>query len=110
MTGSVYSVRVKGLRWGAVGIRRREAPEPTAPHLLANVTFVGVRGWLVGRSEERRVGKDELGVDLGGRRIIKKSLFLVTESYVLYAKTFRLSPSSAVLKQGRNKGHWRCPQ
>ena len=47
MTGSVYSVRVKGLRWGAVGIRRREAPEPTAPHLLANVTYGGVRGWLV---------------------------------------------------------------
>ena len=27
---SVYSVRVKGLRWGAVGIRRREVPEPTS--------------------------------------------------------------------------------
>ena len=38
------------------------------------------------------------------------SLFLCTESYVLYAKTFRLSPSSAVLKQGRNKGHWGYPQ
>ena len=47
MTGSVYSVRVNGLRWGAVGIRRREAPEPTAPRLLANVTYGGVRGWLV---------------------------------------------------------------
>ena len=26
-SGSVYSVRVNGLRWGAVGIRRREAPK-----------------------------------------------------------------------------------
>ena len=27
------------------------------------------------RSEERRVGKDVVGVDLGGRRIIKKKFF-----------------------------------
>ena len=27
------------------------------------------------RSEERRVGKDDVCVDLGGRRIIKKNFF-----------------------------------
>ena len=40
MTGSVYSVRVKGLRWGAVGIRRREAPEPTVHR---NKDFITVK-------------------------------------------------------------------
>ena len=51
MTGSVYSVKVNGLRRGAVRIRRCKALEPTAPRLLANVTYGGVRGWLVESSK-----------------------------------------------------------
>ena len=37
--------------------------------------YLGVLSRQPYRSEERRVGKDVVGVDLGGRRIIKKIFF-----------------------------------
>ena len=40
------------------------------------------------RSEERRVGKDVVGVDLGGRRIIKKDSPFRMVSYELSCPKF----------------------
>ena len=55
-----------GVVWTKVGVcgkRRREAPEPTEPHLLANVTGLGQR--LAGVVVHNRLG-DEGGYALPG--------------------------------------------
>ena len=51
------------------------------------------------RSEERRVGKDVVGVDLGGRRIIKKTIYwlIVASTHSTDNHGYSLFHSKAVI-------------